>query len=149
MYPNGNGVGRPFLLMAGVLSAGLIATSQQASPTPLTASAVSTAQASPVPGVAATDGEKLYRNYCAVCHGAEGGGDGPAASSFDPPPPDLTDAERMGQLTDERMLEVLSNGSGVMTGFASMLTPEEVEAVAEYTRTLSEAPGDEPSAAAG
>jgi len=30
-----------------------------------------------------------------------------------------------------------------------MLTPEEIEAVAEYTRTLSEAPGDESSAAAG
>ncbi len=118
MYPNGMVVGRLFLLMAGVLSTGLIAASRQA----------------------ATDSEELYRNYCAVCHGAEGRGDGPAASSFDPPPPDLTDAERMQQLTDERLLEVLSNGSGLMTGFGSMLTPEEIEAVAEYTRKLSEPP---------
>lgn len=149
MFFDGTGMGKLFLLMAGVLSAGLIATSRQASPTPLTASAVSTAPSSPVPEVAATDGEELYRNYCAVCHGAEGRGDGPAASSFDPPPPDLTDAERMQQLTDERMLEVLSSGSGAMSGFGSMLTGEELDAVAKYTRTLSAAPVEESSGAAG
>ncbi len=148
MFFDGTGMGKLFLLIAGFLSVGQIATSRQASPTPLTASAVSTARSSPVPRVAATDGEELYRNYCTVCHGAEGKGDGPAASSFDPPPPDLTDAERMQQVTDERMLEVLSSGSGAMTGFGSMLTAEELDAVAEYTRTLSEAPVDESSGAA-
>jgi len=148
MYLNGNGVGRPSLLMAGVLSAGLIVSHRQARPESLSASTVLTARSSSVPEVAAADGEELYRNYCAVCHGAEGRGDGPAASSLDPPPPDLTDAERMQELTDERLLEVLSNGSGVMTGFGSMLTPEELEAVAAYVRTLSEAPDDESSGAA-
>ena len=147
MYLNRKGVERRFLLMAAVLSTGLIAGRQQTRPKSLSASTISTAR-SWVTGVAATDGEELYRNYCAVCHGAEGRGDGPAASSFDPPPPDLTDAERMQQLTDGRLLEVLSSGSGTMNGFGSMLTPEEVEAVAEYTRTLSEAPGDESSEAA-
>ena len=149
MYLNGKGVGRPFLLVAGVLSAGLIACSQQARSQSLSALTIVTARSPSVTGVAATDGEELYRNYCAVCHGAEGRGDGPAASSFDPPPPDLTDAERMEQLTDERLLEVLSTGSGTMAGFESMLTPEELEAVAEYVRTLSEAPSDESSEAAG
>lgn len=149
MFFDGTSMRKLFLLTAGVLSVGLIATSRQASSTPLTASAVSTAPSPPVPGVAATDGEELYRNYCALCHGAEGKGDGPAASGFDPPPPDLTDAEQMQQLTDERMLEVLSSGSGAMTGFGSMLTSEELEAVAEYVRTLSEASSDESSEAAG
>ncbi len=138
MYLNGRGVGRPFLLVVGVLSAGLIASSQQAKPESLSTSTIVTARSPSVTGVAPTGGEELYRDYCAVCHGAEGRGDGPAASSFDPPPPDLTDAERVQQLTDERLLEVLSNGSGAMTGFGSMLTPEEIEAVAEYTRNLSE-----------
>jgi high-affinity iron transporter len=142
-------MGRLFLLMAGVLSAGLIATSRQASPTTLSASAVSTASSTPVSEVAVTDGAELYRNYCAVCHGAKGRGDGPAASSLDPPPPDLTDAERMQQLTDERLLEVLSEGTGTMPAFGSMLTAEDLEAVAEYMRTLSGAPDDDPSEGAG
>ena len=149
MFFDGTGLGKLFLLMACVLAASLIAISQQAGPTPLTASSVSTAPSTPGPGSHATDGEELYRNYCAVCHGADGGGDGPAASSLDPPPTDLTDAERMQQLTDERLLEVLSDGSGAMSGFGSMLTAEELEAVAEYVRTLSEAPVDESSEAAG
>ncbi|MCK5489164.1 MAG: cytochrome c, partial [Gemmatimonadetes bacterium] len=70
MFFDGTGMGKLFLLIAGVLSVGQIATSRQASPTPLTASAVSTARSSSVPRVAATEGEELYRNYCAVCHGA-------------------------------------------------------------------------------
>jgi len=35
-------------------------------------------------------GEKMYSTYCAVCHGASGTGNGPAASSLKVPPVDLT-----------------------------------------------------------
>lgn len=35
-------------------------------------------------------GEQLYRRYCASCHGASGGGDGPLAASIAPTPTDLT-----------------------------------------------------------
>ena len=38
-----------------------------------------------------------YTTHCAVCHGAAGRGDGPAAKGLTPPPADLTDAARMGQ----------------------------------------------------
>lgn len=36
------------------------------------------------------DGRVLFRAYCAACHGADGKGGGPAASSLKTPPPDLT-----------------------------------------------------------
>jgi mono/diheme cytochrome c family protein len=36
------------------------------------------------------DGRLLFRAYCAACHGADGKGGGPAASSLKTPPPDLT-----------------------------------------------------------
>jgi mono/diheme cytochrome c family protein len=44
----------------------------------------------PIKSTAADSGEEMYREYCGVCHGKEGKGDGPAASEFKVPPPDLT-----------------------------------------------------------
>jgi mono/diheme cytochrome c family protein len=38
----------------------------------------------------ADDGKLLYSIYCTSCHGPEGRGDGPAAASIQPRPPDLT-----------------------------------------------------------
>ena len=35
-------------------------------------------------------GRALYADYCAVCHGDGGRGDGPAAAGMTPPPVDLT-----------------------------------------------------------
>ena len=32
----------------------------------------------------------MYTNYCAVCHGTEGKGNGPAADALKTPPADLT-----------------------------------------------------------
>ena len=37
-----------------------------------------------------TDGEQLYIELCAVCHGTAGAGDGPAAKALAKPVPDLT-----------------------------------------------------------
>ena len=39
---------------------------------------------------AMSDGEQLYGELCAVCHGAKGVGDGPAAKALAMPMPDLT-----------------------------------------------------------
>lgn len=41
-------------------------------------------------GFAAYSGEELYQRFCAACHGAEGRGDGPVASSLAVLVPDLT-----------------------------------------------------------
>ncbi len=40
--------------------------------------------------VAVADGEALYAELCAVCHGIDGTGDGPAAPALATPAPDLT-----------------------------------------------------------
>jgi mono/diheme cytochrome c family protein len=37
----------------------------------------------------ADEGAALYKTLCASCHGADGGGDGPAAAALTPPPADL------------------------------------------------------------
>ena len=36
------------------------------------------------------NGKTMFANYCAVCHGKEAKGDGPAAGALKTPPPDLT-----------------------------------------------------------
>ncbi len=43
------------------------------------------------------DGAKIYRNYCASCHGVDGRGDGPSAPALKAMVPDLTTiAQRNG-----------------------------------------------------
>ena len=40
--------------------------------------------------VSPADGKAMFMEYCAVCHGAEGKGNGPAASALKKAPADLT-----------------------------------------------------------
>lgn len=42
------------------------------------------------PRTSATSGKEMYLAYCATCHGKEGKGDGPVASTLKVPPADLT-----------------------------------------------------------
>jgi mono/diheme cytochrome c family protein len=44
----------------------------------------------PIKPVAAYSGEGMYSNYCAVCHGKDGTGNGPAAEALKTVPPNLT-----------------------------------------------------------
>jgi len=43
-------------------------------------------------------GKQMYKDYCAVCHGMDGKGNGPAVEFLKAPPPDLTTmAKRYGE----------------------------------------------------
>jgi mono/diheme cytochrome c family protein len=44
----------------------------------------------PVKATNAASGQEMYHNYCAVCHGKDGAGNGPAASALKATPTDLT-----------------------------------------------------------
>jgi mono/diheme cytochrome c family protein len=44
----------------------------------------------PVKPTSPASGEEMYVNYCAVCHGKDGKGGGPAAEALKTPPTDLT-----------------------------------------------------------
>lgn len=47
-------------------------------------------QHAPVKATSPASGKEMYTTYCAVCHGTDGKGGGPAASALKVPPADLT-----------------------------------------------------------
>src|SRR6202047_958772 len=57
-------------------------------------------------------GAQLFKEYCAVCHGLGGKGDGPVATALKVPPPNLTTlAQRHdGKFPDDYVSNVLKNG---------------------------------------
>jgi mono/diheme cytochrome c family protein len=44
----------------------------------------------PITKAPANSGKEMFNSYCAVCHGKDGKGNGPAASAMKTPPTDLT-----------------------------------------------------------
>ena len=44
----------------------------------------------PITNAPSNSGKEMFKSYCAVCHGIDAKGNGPAASSLKTPPPDLT-----------------------------------------------------------
>jgi polyvinyl alcohol dehydrogenase (cytochrome) len=70
-------------------------------------------------------GEDVYQRSCASCHGATGeGSSGPSLVGVD---------ERLSR---EEHLDVVSRGRGRMPGWEDDLSPEEIEAVVDYERTV-------------
>ncbi|MDP2053200.1 MAG: c-type cytochrome [Acidobacteriota bacterium] len=59
----------------------------------------------PIKNVNASDAKGMFDSYCAVCHGKEGKGNGPAASALAKVPADLTriNARNGGKFPDVRV----------------------------------------------
>lgn len=94
-----------------------------------------------VTACAAADGGAIYRERCAVCHGADGRGDGPAAGLLAPRPRDFTTGGYKFRSTPAGSLPTLADvvattAHGLrgtsMPGFGDVLTSDEVQAVARY-----------------
>ncbi|MCE7032856.1 cytochrome c/FTR1 family iron permease [Lysobacter sp. GX 14042] len=55
-------------------------------------------------------GAQLYQQLCASCHGASGGGDGPASVGLDPPAIDFTDEDRARERSIFALYQVIEQG---------------------------------------
>ena len=75
--------------LAAVLLAGAVYAIAQQPETPAQSSE-KVVKHVPVRMTSAASAQEMYANYCAVCHGTNGKGDGPAAAALKTPPPDLT-----------------------------------------------------------
>lgn len=64
------------------------------------------------PSSTATSGAETYKQYCAVCHGRTGKGDGPAVPALKVRPPDLTALARRhgGKFPNDYVSNVLRDG---------------------------------------
>ncbi|MBV9886847.1 MAG: c-type cytochrome [Acidobacteria bacterium] len=67
----------------------------------------------PMPHSKPESGAQMYKDYCAVCHGKDGRGDGPAAEILKSPPPSLRTLAKSndGKYPDTKVRSVLMFGS--------------------------------------
>jgi mono/diheme cytochrome c family protein len=84
------------------------------------------------------NGKTLYQSYCASCHGKNGKGDGPAATSLHPKPADYTSASIQAE-ADGALFYKISEGhpNTAMPPFKAVLHPEQRWAIINYIRTLA------------
>jgi mono/diheme cytochrome c family protein len=73
-----------------------------------------TIKTAPITQTSITSGAEMFDTYCAVCHGKDGKGNGPAASEFKKPPSNLTtlSAANQGKFPATHVAEVIENGAG-------------------------------------
>ena len=91
-------------------------------------------------------GARIFAQHCAVCHGPDGRGNGPAAPSMFPRPRDFSigkfkyKSTAAGEPpTDEDLLRTIRDGlfASGMPYFAGLLSTEELNAVVEQMKSFS------------
>ena len=108
----------------------------------------------PIKQVAVSDAPLMFNTYCAVCHGKEGKGNGPAATAFAKVPADLTriNARNGGKFPDVRVRryiegldEVAAHGTrdmpmwgGLFNALSRDTAQLRVAALADYVKSLQQ-----------
>lgn len=93
------------------------------------------------------EGRKIYRHYCAMCHGNKGNGKGFNAKNLDPRPANHADRELMGRRSDKDLSDAVIGG-GKMVGKATLMPPwgevfskEQIDSLVIYMRKLCKCSG--------
>jgi len=82
-------------------------------------------------------GAFVFANYCQICHGPEGKGDGPVPQRGVPLPPSLL-GDKTVQRKDGELFHVLTYGQGNMSAHAVQLSPADRWRVILYVRSLQQ-----------
>ena len=82
-------------------------------------------------------GQQVYDTLCVSCHGIYGRGDGLMAPSLSPRPRDLADPTYQGQVSDDSLFHIISEGKGAMPGTVDVLSEKERRAVVAFVRLLT------------
>ncbi len=85
-------------------------------------------------------GKKLYKQYCAICHGEEGRGDGFNAFNLNPRPADLTEVCK--EREDGYIIKIVTEGtkavgkSSLSPPYGRTIQKEDINAIISYLKTL-------------
>ncbi len=98
----------------------------------------------------AVEVEKVFKFYCAQCHGLGGKGDGPnVTKDFPVSPRNFTNAKEMNKLSDADIKNVILDGgpaaskSPMMPPWSKTLTEADADALVLYLRKLCACKGKE------
>jgi mono/diheme cytochrome c family protein len=75
-------------------------------------------------------GEIIYQASCQRCHGINGDGNGPDATSLTPKPANFNDPKFWQEYDEKKMNEVIRSGKGKMPAFD--MPPDEIHVITEY-----------------
>jgi len=96
----------------------------------------------------AAEAEKVFKFYCAQCHGLAGKGDGPnVTKDFPVSPRNFTDANEMDKLSDADLKNVIMDGgpsvskSPMMPPWGKTISEEDVDGLIVYLRALCNCKG--------
>jgi mono/diheme cytochrome c family protein len=99
----------------------------------------------------AAAGKEIYEQYCALCHGPQGKGDGSLSANLDPKPRNHTDGAYMNALSDAHLLKVIGGGgaaaglSPIMPAWGAILSAQQIQDVVAFVRTLAMPPYTPPA----
>ncbi len=83
-------------------------------------------------------GMQLYQEYCQVCHGVEGDGDGIMTNLIGISPMDHTNPNETGNLSNEILIKSITKGRGrYMPAWGEILSKSDIEALVSYIRLLA------------
>ena len=80
-------------------------------------------------------GENRYKVFCSPCHGLQGDGNGMVAMRGMKHPPSYHQ-DRLRQVPNGYIYEVITNGFGAMLGYSAQVAPRDRWAIVAYVRAL-------------
>jgi hypothetical protein len=118
---------------------------KQTPPTSSSSGDLTPAQQTAAAGGAAAEAKQIFANRCTPCHGASGGGDGPASPSLNPHPRNFHDGAWQKQASDDHIMKIIQYGGAAVGKSPAMpanpdLTdkPEVVAALKDHIRTFAQ-----------
>ena len=149
---------KPFLVLSGLLAAGVFALPQQAPPAAAPPAEFKVppdvaSQANPMKPTAESlaRGKKIYSYECSMCHGDDGGGAGDLAKNMKAKMANFRDPSALKGQSDGVLFYIIKNGKGEMEGEGARVKTDDVWNLVNYTRSFSKgqtaAPAEEPAPA--
>ncbi len=92
----------------------------------------------PVDAALLQRGQRVFNTYCAVCHGGFGTGNG-VATNYGMSAPANYHTDRLRQVTDGYLYQVITEGKGLMGAYGPSIKPPDRWAAVAYVRALQRA----------